>query len=210
MAVIKRDSFPAARNASHRRIIAVVVPPIDELDLVGPLQVLNSANRLAGRKIYAIEVVTNAKRLTVKGEGGVLTFVAKHHFSKVEGTCDSVLLVCGLGTRSVRDAALSAWLKRMATGVRRLGAVCVRFVASQAVRTLGHKSTMSEQANGAPIDANTFVRVMLRKMKMLLDSWTKNLPTIRFFTPLPNIGETYITGDHPVVVLLINDNEICA
>jgi transcriptional regulator GlxA family with amidase domain len=51
--------------------------------------------------------------------------MAKHHFSKVEGTCDSVLLVCGLGTRSVRDAALSAWLKRMATGVRRLGAVCV-------------------------------------------------------------------------------------
>lgn len=86
--------------------------------------------------------------------------------------------------------------------------VLLRFVASQAVRTLGHKATMSEQANGAPIDANTFVRVMVRKMMMLLDSWRKNLPTIRFFTPLPNIGETYITGDHPVVVLLINDNEI--
>ena len=86
--------------------------------------------------------------------------------------------------------------------------VLLKFVASQAVRTLGHKATMSEQANGAPIDANTFVRVMVRKMKMLVDSWTKNLPTIRFFTPLPNIGETYITGDHPVVILLINDNEI--
>lgn len=86
--------------------------------------------------------------------------------------------------------------------------VLLRFVASQSVRTLGHKSTMSEQANGAPIDANTFVRVMVRKMKTLLDSWTKNLPTIRFFTPLPNIGETYITGDHPVVVALINDNQI--
>ena len=82
------------------------MPPVDELDLVGPLQVFNSVNRLAGRKIYAIEVVTNADRLTVEGEGGVLTFMAKHHFNKVEGTCDSVLLVCGLrhsiGTR--RDA----------------------------------------------------------------------------------------------------------
>jgi hypothetical protein len=86
--------------------------------------------------------------------------------------------------------------------------VLMRFVASQAVRTLGHKATMSEQANGAPIDANTFVRVMVRKMKMLLDYWTQNLPTIRFFIPLPNIGETFITGDHPVVVQLINDNEI--
>jgi hypothetical protein len=86
--------------------------------------------------------------------------------------------------------------------------VLLRFVASQAVRTLGHKATMSEQANGAPIDANTFVRVMVRKIKALLDYWTQNLPTIRFFTPLPNIGETFITGDHPVVVQLINDNQI--
>jgi len=113
------------RHASSRRIIAVVVPPVDELDLVGPLQVFNSVNRLAGRPIYAIEVVTNRERLTVEGEGGVLTFLARHHFRKVKGECDSVLLVCGLGTRTVRDAELSDWLRKMAGQVRRLGAVCV-------------------------------------------------------------------------------------
>jgi transcriptional regulator GlxA family with amidase domain len=106
--------MPLAPARLGRRIIVLVVPPVDELDLVGPLQVFNSINRLAGRTIYTIEVVTNAERLTVEGEGGVLTFVARHHFKKVDGTCDSVLLVCGLGTRSVRDAALSAWLKKMA------------------------------------------------------------------------------------------------
>ena len=113
-----------ASGRTARRIIVIVVPPVDELDLVGPLQVFNSVNRLAGRPIYMIEVVTNANRLTVEGEGGVLTFVARHHFKKVTGVCDSVLLVCGLGTRFVRDAALSAWLRKMAAGVRRLGAVC--------------------------------------------------------------------------------------
>jgi transcriptional regulator GlxA family with amidase domain len=101
------------------------VPPVDELDLVGPLQVFNSVNRLAGRKIYAIEVVTSTDRPTFEGEGGVLTFIAKHHFNKVAGACDSVLLVCGLGSRTVRDAVLSAWLMKMAAEVRRLGAVCV-------------------------------------------------------------------------------------
>lgn len=101
------------------------MPPVDELDLVGPFQVFNSVNRLAGRNIYGMEVVANADRLTVEGVGGVLTFVAKHHFSKVEGACDSVLVVCGLGTRSVRDATLSACLKKMAAEARRLGAVCV-------------------------------------------------------------------------------------
>ena len=108
------------RPSSSRRIVVVVVPPVDELDLVGPLQVFNSVNRLAGRTAYTIEVVTNADRLTVEGEGGVLSFVARHNFRRVEGACDSVLLVCGMGSRSVRDAALSAWLKRMAAEVRRL------------------------------------------------------------------------------------------
>lgn len=103
----------------------IVVPPVDELDLVGPLQVFNSVNRLAGRTIYTVALVTSADRLTIEGEGGVLTFMAQDHFSKVDGDCDSVLLVCGLSSRSVRDAALSAWLKKMAGEVRRLGAVCV-------------------------------------------------------------------------------------
>jgi transcriptional regulator GlxA family with amidase domain len=104
--------------------------------------VFNAVNRLAGRKIYAIEVVTNSDRLTIEGEGGVLTFGAKHHFNKVEGRCDSVLLVCGLTSRSVRDAPLSAWLKKMATEVRRLGAVCVgAFLLAEAGLLNGRTAT---------------------------------------------------------------------
>jgi len=124
MAAIHKNSGLRLHN-SGRRVVVVGVPPVDELDLVGPLQVFSSVNRLAGRNIYGIEVVTNADRLIVEGEGGILTFMAKHHFSKVDGACDSVLLVCGLGSRSVRDAMLSAWLKKIAAEVRRLGAVCV-------------------------------------------------------------------------------------
>jgi transcriptional regulator GlxA family with amidase domain len=129
------------RNLS-RRIVVVVVPPVDELDLVGPLQVFNSINRLAGRPIYTIEVVTSAERLTLEGESGVLTFIARHHFSMVEGRCDSVLLVCGLGSRSVRDAALSTWLRRKAIEVRRLGAVCVgAFLLAEAGLLNGRRAT---------------------------------------------------------------------
>jgi len=130
------------RHSSSRRIIVLVVPPVDELDLVGPLQVFNAVNRLAGRTIYTIEVVTNADHLTVEGEGGVLNFVARHHFNRVEGVCDSVLLVCGLGTRSVSDAALSAWLKKKAVEVRRLGAVCVSaFLLAEAGLLDGRRAT---------------------------------------------------------------------
>jgi transcriptional regulator GlxA family with amidase domain len=125
-----------------RRIIVVVVPPIDEFDLVGPLQVFNSVNRLAGKSMYTIEVVTNADHLTVEGEGGVLKFLARHHFNKVEGVCDSVLLVCGVGTRSVRDSALFAWLRKMSVEVRRMGAVCAAALLFAEARLLnGRRAT---------------------------------------------------------------------
>jgi len=125
-----------------RRIVVVTVPPVDELDLVGPLQVFNSVNRLAGRTIYTIDVATAGEGLTVDGDSGVLAFVAKHHFKKVEGACDSVLVVCGLSTRSVRDAALSAWLRNMAVRVRRLGAVCVgSFLLAEAGLLNGRRAT---------------------------------------------------------------------
>ena len=130
------------RHSASRRIVVVVVPPVDELDLVGPLQVFNSVNRLAGRPIYAIEVVTNSDHPTVEGEGGVLTFVARHHFKKVEGVCDSVLLACGTSSRSVRDPALTAWLKKTAPEVRRIGAVCVgAFLLAEAGLLSGRRAT---------------------------------------------------------------------
>lgn len=124
------------------RIIAVVVPPVDDLDLVGPLQVFSSVNRLTGKTIYSIEVVTNAKTLKVHGEGGLLTFLANKRLQEVKGEFDSVLLVCGLASRTARDAALFAWLRDAASKVRRLGAVCVgAFLLAEAGLLNGRKAT---------------------------------------------------------------------
>jgi transcriptional regulator GlxA family with amidase domain len=138
----RRSPRRSVSRSVGRRIVVVLVPPVDELDLVGPLQVFNSVNRLAGRTIYAIEVVTNTETLAVDGEGGVLTFIARNQFNKLEGPCDSVLLVCGLGSRTVRDPVLSAWLKKMSGEVRRLGAVCVgAFLLAEAGLLDGRRAT---------------------------------------------------------------------
>jgi Protein of unknown function (DUF4238) len=85
--------------------------------------------------------------------------------------------------------------------------ILTKFVASQAVRTLGHKETIEEQS-GTKVDTNTFVRVMSRKMLMLLNAWIDNPPTFRFHTSLPGIGNRFITGDHPIVVVVPHNNEI--
>jgi len=128
--------------AAIRRIVILAVPPVDELDLVGPMQVFNSVNRLAGAAVYSIEVATTASGLKVAGEGGIITFMARQHFSKIKGECDSVLLVCGLGNRTLRDAALSAWLRKTAGEVRRLGAVCVgSFLLAEAGLLDGRRAT---------------------------------------------------------------------
>jgi transcriptional regulator GlxA family with amidase domain len=137
-----RSRKPRTPRDGSRRIVVVAVPPVDELDLVGPLHVFNSVNRLAGRTIYAIDVVTAGDELMVAGEGGVLTFMARDHFSRIDGAFDSVLLVCGLGTRSVRDARLSAWLKKMDGVARRIGGVCVSsFLLAEAGLLDGRRAT---------------------------------------------------------------------
>ena len=98
------------RGALHkqRRVIVLVVPPVEELDLVGPVQALSAANRLAGRSIYRVEVVTNGKGLRVEGEGGLLSFLAHGHYKTLKADFDSLLIVYGLATRSARDRELFA------------------------------------------------------------------------------------------------------
>jgi len=126
----------------RQRIVAVVVPPIDELDLVGPLQVFSAANRLVGRVVYEVEIATNAKELSVQGEGGLLSFAAQRRFQEVKGKFDSLLLVCGLATRTARDPALFAWLRKMSPVVRRLGSVCVgSFLLAEAGLLNGKRAT---------------------------------------------------------------------
>src|ERR1700732_450728 len=126
----------------RRRIIVVVVPPVDELDLVGPLQVFGAANRLVGKTVYQVEIVTNGRELKVQGEGGLLSFAAQGRFQDVKGKFDSVLLVCGLATRTARDPALFAWMRKIAPVVRRLGAVCVgSFLLAEAGLLNGKRAT---------------------------------------------------------------------
>jgi transcriptional regulator GlxA family with amidase domain len=126
----------------RRRVIVVVVPPVEELDLVGPIQVFGAANRLVRKTVYEVEVATNGKDLRVQGEGGLLSFNAQRRFQDVKGKFDSLLLVCGLETRTARDPALFAWMRKIAPVVRRFGSVCVgAFLLAEAGLLNGKRAT---------------------------------------------------------------------
>jgi transcriptional regulator GlxA family with amidase domain len=132
------------QSALHglRRVIVLVVPPVEELDLVGPIQVLSAANRLAGKPVYSVEVATNRDDLKVEGEGGLLSFLAHAHYKSLKADFDSLLIVCGLATRSARDRELFAWMRSVAPRVRRLGSVCVgSFLLAEAGLLNGRRAT---------------------------------------------------------------------
>jgi transcriptional regulator GlxA family with amidase domain len=126
------------------RIVLLVVPPVDELDLVGPVEVLGTANRLLGdgRRPYAIEVVARTRDRRVDGESG-LALLAHRHYRAVRGRPDSVLVICGAGARRLRDRALLDWLGRIAGTARRVGSVCVGgFLLAEAGLLDGRRATV--------------------------------------------------------------------
>ncbi len=123
-------------------MVVLAVPPVDEFDLVCPIQVFGAANRLAGKPIYTVEIATNGKDLQVRGEGGLLSFLARTNYKGLREDFDSLLLVCGLGTRNARDRALFAWLRRVAPMVHRMGSVCVgSFLFAEAGLLSGRRAT---------------------------------------------------------------------
>src|SRR5262249_33834 len=72
-AMLSRNHNPRRKGAAGRRVVVLAVPPVDEFDLVCPVQVFSAANRLGGKPIYAVEIATNGKDLKVQGEAGRLS-----------------------------------------------------------------------------------------------------------------------------------------
>jgi transcriptional regulator GlxA family with amidase domain len=128
----------------RRRVVVLAVPPIEELDLVGPVQVLSTANRLArsGRVPYDISVVSTTRDLTIRGESG-LSLLAHGYYKDAAGEIDSLLLVSGVSTRNQRDDELAAWLRRTVPGCRRVGAVCISaFILARAGVLTNQRATV--------------------------------------------------------------------
>jgi transcriptional regulator GlxA family with amidase domain len=73
-----REQSRVKAAAPALRVVVVVVPPVEELDLVGPFQVFSAANRLARKPMYNVEIATNGKDLTVEGKVACFRSLQKH------------------------------------------------------------------------------------------------------------------------------------
>jgi transcriptional regulator GlxA family with amidase domain len=127
-----------------RRVVLLAVPPVEELDMVAPVEVFGTANRLIhpGKPVYSIEVATNSANREIAGECG-LSLLAQKHYRDVVANAHSVLVICGVGARHTRDREMSDWLRSEAKSAHRLGSVCVgAYLLAEAGLLDGRRATV--------------------------------------------------------------------
>jgi transcriptional regulator GlxA family with amidase domain len=141
-------SVPAKKRkmekaGATRRIVVLVVPPVEELDVVGPWEVFATANNAVRGKSrpYEIEMVTTGRALIFKGDSG-LTLCADGRYNSVKGAIDTLIVPGGSGPQNVRDSSTLRWVREAAGRVRRIASICTgAFLLAEAGLLDGRRAT---------------------------------------------------------------------
>src|ERR1700722_14097329 len=123
-----------ARRRSPISVVILGVPPVEELDLIGPLEVFAGANRVLGARgpAYDVRVVSAQPKRIIAGECGV-SLLAHGYYRRLRQPVDTLVVVCGPTSKDTRDSRFSLWLQKTAGRVRRVASVCVAaFILAEA------------------------------------------------------------------------------
>jgi transcriptional regulator GlxA family with amidase domain len=108
-----------------RRVVLVVFPDIQLLDLVGPLEVFSMANRFSDSEVseYVTEVVSPDGSVIRASSG--LEIGANRAIGACCGPIDTLVVVGGQGVaQAIVDDRLVAWIRSAAQRSRRVTSVC--------------------------------------------------------------------------------------
>jgi transcriptional regulator GlxA family with amidase domain len=147
-AVVKQASPPGLKQSADRQVLRVVVlasPPIEELDIVGPVEIFAAVNRLRTLRqlapIYQIELLSTARQRMLSGESG-LSLLAHGHYRALRGPVDTLLISGGQGAMQAHASGVLDWLRTMAGQVRRLCSICTgAFLLAEAGLLHGRHAT---------------------------------------------------------------------
>jgi transcriptional regulator GlxA family with amidase domain len=108
-----------------RRIVMLVSPPFNELNVVGVSQVFGTVNRFFPENAgpYQIQVASTSPEPTITGYSG-LSLMSHLYYRDIGDRVDTFLIAGGRIDRDEQDTNLLPWIIRLSKKVRRLGSIC--------------------------------------------------------------------------------------
>jgi transcriptional regulator GlxA family with amidase domain len=124
-----------------RRVVVVGYPAVQALDVVGPIEVFSTANRISDATHYDIAVAARAGG-PIRAMSG-LTIGVDHRLGALRGRLDTLVVAGGDGTAdALRDRALVDGIRRLASRSRRVTSVCSgAFLLAEAGLLDGRRAT---------------------------------------------------------------------
>jgi transcriptional regulator GlxA family with amidase domain len=122
-------------------VIVIAYDGVQALDVVGPVEVFSTANRMSGEDHYEVSVAASAEGLVTSTSG--LALYADRRVGALRGRFDTLVLAGGDGTaEALRDRALIESIRRLAGRARRVTSVCSgAFLLAEAGLLDGRRAT---------------------------------------------------------------------
>jgi transcriptional regulator GlxA family with amidase domain len=143
---LKRSPRVTDPAATRRRVVALALPGGDPLELVGPLEILGTANMVlesAGRPDlgYDFEVAAPAKGVILEWKG--LKLIAERACHELRGPIDTLIVqAMDISAAGLRERRMLRWLARVAPRIRRVASVCSgTYVLAEAGLLDGRRAT---------------------------------------------------------------------
>jgi transcriptional regulator GlxA family with amidase domain len=131
------------RPNAARHVVFLAVPPVEELDLVGPWEVFATANNALapGTRAYELHLLTTNRARVFTGDSR-LKLSADGHYKSFSGQVDTLIIPGGSGPQDICDRGVLNWLRLQSKKARRVVSICTgAFLLARAGLLGGKRAT---------------------------------------------------------------------